>query len=235
MKNKFTLAFIAASFLMSACCTSSQNTAKLFNGKDLTGWGCVVADNNVPASDVFSVQDGVINVKGQPFGYLYTEEEYENYILHVEWRWTEGASNSGIFLAMEDLAAPAPKCVECQLESGNAGDFIAIGGSGLTPLIGACCGEAGQECCKNADQECCGEAGQECCKIADPTKNKNESSENPVGEWNCADISVKDGVITIYINGVWQNSGIAQVKKGRIGLQSEGKGIQFRNVTLTKW
>ena len=45
----------------------------------------------------------------------------------------------------------------------------------------------------------------------------------------------KDGVINVYINGVYQNTGTNKVKEGHIGLQSEGKEVEFRNVTLTKW
>ena len=66
-------------------------------------------------------------------------------------------------------------------------------------------------------------------------KNGNPSSEKPAGEWNEANIFVKDGVITVYINGVYQNTGTNKVKEGHIGLQSEGKEVEFRNVTLTKW
>ena len=62
-----------------------------------------------------------------------------------------------------------------------------------------------------------------------------KSSENKAGEWNEANIFVKDGVITVYINGVYQNTGTNKVKEGHIGLQSEGGPIQFRNVTLTPW
>ena len=46
---------------------------------------------------------------------------------------------------------------------------------------------------------------------------------------------MKDGVITVYINGLYQNTGTNKVKEGHIGLQSEGKEVEFRNVTLTKW
>ena len=46
---------------------------------------------------------------------------------------------------------------------------------------------------------------------------------------------LEDGVITVYINGVYQNTGTNKVKEGHIGLQSEGKEVEFRNVTLTKW
>ena len=36
-------------------------------------------------------------------------------------------------------------------------------------------------------------------------------------------------------NVVYQNTGTNKVKEGHIGLQSEGKEVEFRNVTLTKW
>ena len=59
--------------------------------------------------------------------------------------------------------------------------------------------------------------------------------EKEAGEWNEANIFVKDGVITVYINGIYQNTGTNKVKEGYIGLQSEGKEIQFRNVSIIPW
>ena len=66
-------------------------------------------------------------------------------------------------------------------------------------------------------------------------KKANPSSEKPAGEWNEANIYCKDGVITVFVNGVYQNTGTNKNKSGHIGLQSEGKDIQFRNVTITPW
>jgi hypothetical protein len=67
-------------------------------------------------------------------------------------------------------------------------------------------------------------------------KSMAECAERAVpGEWNEANIFVKNGVITVYINGVYQNTGTNKVKEGYIGLQSEGKEVQFRNVTITPW
>jgi hypothetical protein len=66
---------------------TAQKTEKLFNGKDLSNWNFVVAENAVPADQVYSVQNGVIHIKGAPLGYMYTKEKYGNYRLHVEWRW----------------------------------------------------------------------------------------------------------------------------------------------------
>ena len=59
------------------------------------------------------------------------------------------------------------------------------------------------------------------------------SSENETGEWNSVQVSVVDGNITIYVNGVLQNRASSNVKEGHIGLQSEGKEVQFRNLIIS--
>ena len=65
-------------------------------------------------------------------------------------------------------------------------------------------------------------------------KTRSISPENFTGEWNKAKIIVNEGKITVYINDVFQNEATNPVKEGHIGLQSEGKRIKFRNVTLTE-
>lgn len=73
------MAVVAAAFLCFGSDASAQKTTKLFNGKDLSGWNFVVDKNSVPAEQVYSVKDGVINITGQPFGYMYTKEKYGDY------------------------------------------------------------------------------------------------------------------------------------------------------------
>ena len=55
------MAVVAAAFLCFGSDASAQKTTKLFNGKDLSGWNFVVDKNSVPAEQVYSVKDGVIN------------------------------------------------------------------------------------------------------------------------------------------------------------------------------
>ncbi|MDR2148687.1 MAG: DUF1080 domain-containing protein [Tannerella sp.] len=188
-------------------------TVDLFNGKDLSNWDFVVKDNAVAPEDVFSVQDGVVLIQGQPFGYMFTKEKYADYTLEAEWSWLEKATNSGIFIIMEETTNPFPKTIECQLHAGDAGDFVCLAGADLLEY-------------KTPE-------GKE--RPAFPVVAKKQpSNEKPVGEWNKAKIIVKDGKITVYINDVLQNEGTSPVKKGHIGLQSEGGPVQFRNVKLTK-
>ena len=210
-KNLFSSIALAATLLLGLPMgVSAQKTHKLFNGKNLNNWNFVVEKNAVPAEQVFGIQNGVIHIKGQPFGYMYTKEKYSNFKLHVEWRWPDGASNSGIFLLIADPKNPFPNGIECQLHAGDAGDFVLLGGSELAEFEGP----------RPEFPE---------------VKKAHDSSEKPVGEWNEANIFVKNGVITVYINGVYQNTGTNKVKEGFVGLQSEGHDVQFRNVTLTEW
>lgn len=202
---------IIALFCLSASCVHAQKE-ELFNGKDLSNWNFVVEGDAVPADQVYSVQDGAILIMGQPFGYMYTKKKYSNYTLELEWSWVGEASNSGIFLLIEETKNPFPNGIECQLHAGDAGDFVLLGGSDL--------------------QEYKQPEGQERPKFP-VIKKRESSSEKAVGEWNKAKIIVKDGVITVYINDVLQNVGTNKVKEGHIGLQSEGKTVQFRNVTVT--
>ncbi|MDR1224365.1 MAG: DUF1080 domain-containing protein [Tannerella sp.] len=192
---------------------SYAQTADLFNGKDLSGWNFIVDENKASAGDVYSVQDGVILIHGNPFGYMYTKKKYKDYVLELEWSWVDRATNSGIFLAIAEVKKgnPFPNGIECQLKAGSAGDLVLLGGSDLEEYVTPADG-----------------------RPKFPVLQKREaSSEKPAGEWNKAKIEVRGGKITVYINGVFQNQGTNKVKEGHIGLQSEGGPVQFRNLKLT--
>jgi len=208
--------FLFTAVIAIVCVTASYASSggeeeKLFNGTDLSNWAFVVDGNSVPADQVFSVQDGAIFIKGSPFGYMYTKKKYRNYTLNVEWSWVDEPSNSGIFVIIENTTNPFPNGIEVQLAAGNAGDFVCLGGSNLAEYKVP-------------------EGGE---RPKFPVIKKREpSNEKPTGEWNKAKIVVHEGTILVYINDVLQNVGANAVKEGHIGLQSEGKGINFRNVTL---
>ena len=210
MKKKLLLMAMVC-FLYAA--KSYAQTGNLFNGKDLSDWSFVVDGDKAPAEDVFSVQDGMILIHGNPFGYMYTKEKYKDYALELEWSWVGEATNSGIFLAIAEVKQgnPFPNGIECQLKAGLAGDFVLLGGSDMEEYVAPADG-----------------------RPKFPVIRKREpSNEKPVGQWNKASIEVKDGKITVHINGVLQNQGTGKVKEGHIGLQSEGGAIRFRNLKLT--
>ena len=191
---------------------ASGQKVVLWNGKDLTGWTRVVADKGVDLNNVWQVRDGVLWCSGKPNGYLRTQKPYADYRLHVEWRWPEAPTNSGVFLHAGDGDHVWPVCIECQLKAGSAGDFVLMNGAGLTV--------DGTERRNPAQQFV-------------SIKKKNPSSEKPAGQWNSYDIDCQGGSIRCSVNGVLQNEGTqAGPASGWICLQSEGGPIEFRNIYL---
>src|SRR3972149_10957419 len=103
----------------------------LFNGHDLSNWVFQLKDPAVDPAGVFTIQNGVIHIKGDPFGYMRTKEQYSDYKLHLEWRWPVEATNSGVFVHAQEPDAIWPRCIECQLFAGSAGGFICMAGADM--------------------------------------------------------------------------------------------------------
>jgi hypothetical protein len=183
-------------------------TIRLFNGRNLDNWAFQLKDPSADPAKVFYVQDGVIHISGNPFGYMRTRQAYSDYTLKLEWRWPVEATNSGVFIHAQLPDTIWPRCIECQLAAGNAGDFICANGSDMN---------------ERTD------------KSKRQIKKSAPSSEKPTGEWNIMEVTCKDNSITVSVNGVLQNKGTGvSARSGFICLQSEGKDIEFRNVILTK-
>ncbi len=187
---------------------SATEKILLFNGKDLSNWSFFLRDPSADASKVFTVQNDVIHITGDPFGYMRTNEAYSDYTLHLEWRYPVEASNSGVFIHTQLPDTIWPACFECQLKAGNAGDFVCMGGSDMNERID---------------------------KSSRVVAKKAESTEKAVGEWNTMEVTCISDNIDVMVNGVLMNkaTGIT-LKQGHICLQSEGKDIEFRNVYITR-
>lgn len=192
----------------------------LFNGKNLDGWTHVLADPAVSREAVWSVSDGVLVCAGTPLGVLYTEKDYTNFRLSVEYRWAPGTKpgNSGIMSRMIPGTGALPRTVEVQLAHGNAGDIMGLHGF---PIAG------GQPRWSERDSKVAGRVNG---------VKKIMDAEKPPGEWNHVELEVRDGQYTVRMNGQLVNeAGGVEVRAGPIGLQSEGGEIHFRNVMLTPW
>ena len=188
---------------------------KLFNGKDLSGW-TVFLDPKEKAdpNKVFTVEDGIIVCQGTPFGYLITDNEYENYLLKLQWRWGEkGRSkgrNSGVFVHAVGPDKIWPKAVEAQLMADHAGDIWLVDNFKLT--VDA----------KRQDR-----------RVARHYYRMKDHVEKDIGEWNQYEITCKGDSIRLVINGQLVNEGTeAELSKGKILLQSEGAEIHFKDVLL---
>ena len=210
-----------ASFILFFNQTQSAEIPKwvdLFNGKDLTGW---INVNTSP--DTWYVKDGILICKGKPIGVMRSEKQYENFLLHVEWRHMEPGGNSGIF-AWSD-AKPfgnrLPKGLEIQMLEL---DWVKLHTrKGKTPPIAYVHGELFG-------------AGGLKAKPDNPRGSRSKSLENRCkgkGEWNTYDVVCVDGVVKLSVNGKFVN-GISHVewKKGYLCLESEGAEIHFRNLKI---
>ncbi|HKW28267.1 MAG TPA: DUF1080 domain-containing protein [Verrucomicrobiae bacterium] len=204
------LLFIGAALPLSAqpdgAAVTPTKKIEVFNGKDLSGWTFVSKDTNKPTASIWSVTNEVIMCQGKPNGYARTLQTYRDYRLHVEWRFPAGPGNSGVFLHVNPPDKVWPYCFEAQLLSGDAGEIRCNGGS---------------------------KANGTTAEHPNFLPRQQPSSEKPVGGWNSYDIVCRSNTITVRVNGVLQNEVTGtSVSSGAIGLQAEGKPVEFRNVEL---
>ncbi len=182
---------------------------ELFNARDLDGWVAFSPEGDAAAAQTWSVQDGVLDCRGSPLGYLRTEATYEDFELVLEWRFPPGAEpgNSGVLLRQTGAAKVWPHSVEAQLQHRWAGDIWNID---EVPLVVDAQRTSGRR-----------------------TQRLWPSNERPLGEWNHYRISLVGGSLRLEVNGTLQNQAewVERVP-GHICLQSEGARIQFRNVKL---
>lgn len=80
----------------------------LFDGTALNGW----AATSKPEG--WTIEDGMIVCHGTGSGYLYTTEQFEDFILSLEYK-TEPNVNSGIFFRWTDLKDPVNTGLEMQI------------------------------------------------------------------------------------------------------------------------
>lgn len=214
MKTRTLRTLVVTLFIGGMVCNAwSQAEFKgenLIRGKSLKNWVFYLRDNSVDPAKVFTLNNGVVHVTGTPFGYMRTKKSYSDYKLHVEYRWPQEATNSGVFVHCQLPDTIWITGIECQLKKGNGGDFACVGPTDMKERVDKT--RAGRMITK-----------------------READSEKPIGEWNNMDITCDGNMIEVSINGVLQNRGTEiNVNQGYISLQSEGKDIEFRNVILTK-
>jgi hypothetical protein len=224
MKNK-NLAVLCGTFLLltTATLARAEEPAQfrdLFNGKDLTGW----VDVNT-SKETWSVRDGLLVCTGHPIGVMRSAEQFENFILHIEWRHMEAGGNSGVFAWSEGTVPKGrrlPKGMEVQmLELDWVNQHK--NKEGVPAPIAYVHGELfGANGLKTIPDN--------------PRGSRSKSIENRCkgkGQWNVYDVVCVDGVVKLSVNGKFVN-GVRQssVKKGYLCLESEGAEIHFRNIRI---
>jgi 3-keto-disaccharide hydrolase len=192
----------------------------LFNGKDLSGW----VDVNT-SDDTWSVRDGMLICSGHPIGVMRTDRQYENFLLHIEWRHMEAGGNSGIFGWSEGSVSEGrrlPNGLEVQMLELDWVNQHKKPDGALPPIA-------------YVHGELFG-AGELKVIPDNPRGARSKSIENRCkgkGEWNEYDVVFVDGTVKLSVNGKFVN-GVRQssVRKGYLCLESEGAEIHFRNIRI---
>jgi hypothetical protein len=175
-------------------------------------------------ADTWTLKKDELKCSGRPIGVMRSEKQYENFIMHVEWKHMEPGGNSGVFVwssAIPNEKDRLPDGVEVQMLEL---DWVKLNlRDGVVPPVAYVHGEL------------FGVGGVETTPD-NPRGTRSSSIENLCkgrGEWNTYDVVCVDGVIKLSVNGKFVNGvSKASQKKGYLCLESEGAEIHFRNFSL---
>ena len=238
-----TLSLIAAGIRWSAAAgpPPGEGWQPLFNGNDLTGWKVPEGDNGH-----WKVVDGVIDYDAQSEANgdknLWTEREFGDFVLQVDWRLKQTTGLYPMPIVLPDGSYKTDEKGEViTIDRPNADSGVFVRGYSKAQINIWCwpvgSGEVyGYRNDKNQPTEI--RAGV----------TPKVHADNPVGEWNTFVITMKGDRLTVQLNGktVIENAQLPGVPEtGPIGLQHHGgidkktgefrpasSLIQFRNIYI---
>jgi hypothetical protein len=185
---------------------------------EIKGWKSFHETAGTKTGDVWKLgEDGVLVCKGLPKGYLYTEKDYTDVVMSVEWRWPPGGEpgNGGLLLRTTGKNQIWPKSLEVQMNNGHAGDFWGLIGYSLR-------GPAARM--ETLTHEKFG-------RLTHVIHSK--AVEKPAGQWNRCDVVLQGGHVSVKVNDQLVNEADdCEIEPGKIVLTAEGAEIHFRNVRL---
>lgn len=239
------LLFSAAAVALAVSAAYAQAPAgfvSLFNGRDLSGWTIPEGDNGH-----WKVVDGVIDYDARSEAAkdknLWSEKEYKDFVLRVDWRIKETPfRNKNARIVMpdgHDKLDENGKVIQLDMPDSDSGIFIRGSGKAQVNIwcwpVGS--GEFyGYRMDKNMPPEV--RAG------ATPKYN----ADKDVGQWNTFEITVRGDRVSVVLNGKLvvdkaQLPGLPET--GRLALQHHGTFrdgrwmgppslVQFRNIYIKK-
>ncbi len=216
---------LLSTFQSAAAQSSTITFGKEVNSIQKKRKGSAIKWKNVNTDPgTWSLHKNELVCSGKPIGVMRSEKQYENFILHVEWKHMEPGGNSGVFVWSDAIPGERnrlPNGVEVQMLEL---DWVKLNTKdGVVPPIAYVHGEL------------FGVGGVQ--TVPDnPRNTRSKSIENRCkgrGEWNTYDVICVDGVVKLSVNGKFVN-GLAKAtqKKGYLCLESEGAKIHFRNFYL---
>lgn len=198
-------------FFTSVCAQQTENSSvenPFFTKSDVSNWIYILKDKAIDPARVFKMENGILQITGESSGYLRTKNVYSDVEIKLEWRWTKILGNSGVLVHIQPKDMVWPVCYQIQQKADAAGDIICMNGLWA------------KECTDS---------------VKFTVKKMNPSNEKPIGEWNSMKIICKGNTLKVFVNGSLQNylTGLT-ADKGFIGLQNEGKPVEFRNLYIMK-
>jgi hypothetical protein len=147
----------------------------------------------------------------------YTAEEFDDFVLRIDWRASDITDNSGVFLRFPVLGSADP-ANDWKLAI-TQGYEIQIDDRGVNP-----------------DTNTLGDAAHQTGAVY-ALAPATQLASRPVGEWNTFEIEARGHQISVTLNGVavsqYTGDGTRPLR-GHIGLQNHHSGsrVQFRNVRI---
>ena len=247
-------------FILSICLLSYTASAQkqLFNGKNLKNWNIYLGSlisgfeelgkKATPESTYQVVKiegQKMIRVSGDIFASLATKAEYENYHLHLEFKWGEkvfGTRNSGLLYHSFGPFGAAfgtwMATIEHQLMHDNLGDTYLM-----------CNTACDSKAVKNNDGKNFkyspeGQTTPFSEKENGRSVKKAKDAEKLLGEWNTVDLYCFGQTSVHVVNGqvVMVNTNCSKIEnglkipltKGKIQIQSEGGELFIRKMEIEK-
>jgi hypothetical protein len=182
----------------------------VFNGRDLSGWAGPVEN--------YEVVDGAVRCKPGQGGTIFTQEEFTNFIVRLEFKLPPGGNN-GLAIRYPGTGDTAyVGMCECQVLDDHYGEAIA---SKLDP--------------RQAHGSAYGMAAAV------------RGYQRPLGEWNYQEVTVQGSTIRVELNGtVILDADLSRVTeflgnkahpgrdrtRGHFGLAGHKDPVQFRNISI---
>lgn len=208
----------------------TEGFVKIYNGKDLTGWSDDKGHEGhwQPRGEVLHY-DGNSKAKDKN---LWTEKSYKDFTLTLDWRWASIPKNKKRMRPVLDPTTGDTKRdadgkpMEVEVIELDSGVYLRGNSKSQVNLWNWPCG-SGEVYGYRMDRRFAKEI-----KAALTPKEK---ADNPLGQWNRMQITLKGDRLTVVLNGkeVISNAQLPGVpKEGPIALQHHGSALEFRNIMI---
>ena len=187
-----------------------SNFKSIFNGKDFTGWAGPV--------DQYEVKDGAIVCKPEQGGTIYTQEEFTDFMVRLEFKLPPGGNN-GLAIRYPGTGDPAyGGMCECQVLDD---DYEKVTGQKIDP--------------RQAHGSAYGMVAAA------------RGYQRPTGQWNYEEVTVRGSTVKVELNGtVILDADLSKVtefagghahpgkdlKSGHFGFAGHDDPVMYRNISI---